>query len=182
MSQRLARLNTRWMAGRRRAASPQEALRLTGSVAVAVGRQAEIAAPAVGGYGSGPGDVGGEEAFEARGTGIGQLGQPEPAETAASRLAAPGLDRPGDQGLAGSAAPWPARSGAADIGLVGLHPVRERLATRPNHGLADLVQPGPGGAVAGKAHLPLELHGGDAALAGCHEVDGKKPAAQNLFE
>ena len=40
------------------------------------------------------------------------------------------------------------------------------------------MQPGPGGAVAGKAHLPLELHGGDAALAGSDEVDGEKPAAE----
>src|SRR5829696_9204789 len=147
-------------------------------VAVAGVGQAAIAAPAVGGHGGGPGDVGGEEAFEARSTGIGQPGEPEPAETTALSLAAPGLDRPGDQGLAGGPTAGLAGPGTTDIGLIGLHPVRERLATRPEHGLADLVQPGPGGAVAGKAHLPLELHGGDAALAGGDEVDRQKPAAE----
>src|SRR5215218_1387190 len=56
-------------------------------VVVALGGQAAIAAPAVGRHGSGLGDVGGEEAFEARSTGIGQPGEPEPAETAAFGLA-----------------------------------------------------------------------------------------------
>jgi hypothetical protein len=64
------------------------------------------------------------------------------------------------------------------MGLVGLDLPGQGLAIGPGHRLADLVQPGPGGAVAGKAHLPLELPGGDAAFAGCHEVDREKPAAQ----
>jgi hypothetical protein len=40
------------------------------------------------------------------------------------------------------------------------------------------VQPGPGGAVAAEAHLPLELGGGDPALARGHQVDGEKPATE----
>jgi hypothetical protein len=67
------------------------------------------------------------------------------------------------------------------MGLVGLDALGQGLAFGPDHGLADLVQPGPGGAVAAKAHLPLQLHGGDAALAGGDEVDRKKPAAQPGF-
>src|SRR3954454_13107342 len=44
-------------------------------VTVARGGQAAIAGPAVGGDGSGLGEVGGEEAFEARGPGVGQPGE-----------------------------------------------------------------------------------------------------------
>src|SRR3954453_23334132 len=64
-------------------------------VVVALGRQAEVAAPAVRRHGRRLGDVGGEEGFQARGRGVGQGGEPEPAETAAAGLAAAGLDRPG---------------------------------------------------------------------------------------
>src|SRR5437764_12362485 len=63
-------------------------------VVVALGRQAEVAAPAVGGHGRRLGDVGGEEGVQARGRGVGQDGEPEPAETAPAGLAAAGLDRP----------------------------------------------------------------------------------------
>src|SRR3954451_11364328 len=48
-------------------------------VVVARGRQAEVAAPAVGGHGRRLGDVGGEEGAQARGRGVGQDGEPEPA-------------------------------------------------------------------------------------------------------
>src|SRR4051812_6333501 len=68
---------------------------IDGLVVVARGRQAEVAAPAVGGHGRRPGDMGGEEGVQARGRGVGQRGEPEPADTAAAGLAAAGLDRPG---------------------------------------------------------------------------------------
>src|SRR3954452_22353179 len=49
-------------------------------VVVALGRQAKVAAPAVGGHGRGLGDMGGEEGSQALGRGVGQDSQPEPAE------------------------------------------------------------------------------------------------------
>jgi hypothetical protein len=75
-------------------------------------------------------------------------------------------------------APRPARLGSAEIGLVGLDPTRERRPARGDHGAADLVQPAPGGLVAAEAHLALEFHRRDAALAGGHEPDRQKPARQ----
>src|SRR5438270_5435035 len=89
-------------------------------VVVAPGRQAEVAAPAVGGHGRRLGDVGGEEGVQARGRGVGQRGEPEPAETAPAGLAAARLDRPADQGLAGGAPAALAGSRATDCGLGGL--------------------------------------------------------------
>jgi hypothetical protein len=47
------------------------------------------------------------------------------------------------------------------------------------------VQPGPRGLVAAEAHLALELHGRDAALARGHQVDRQEPpgeAALGLLE
>src|SRR3954453_4918127 len=89
-------------------------------VVVALGRQAEGAAPAAGGHRRGRGGVGGEEGFQALGRGVGQRGEPEPAETAAAGLAMAGLDRPADQGLAGGAPAALAGPRAADVALVGL--------------------------------------------------------------
>ena len=69
----------------------------------------------------------------------------------AGARAAAGFDRTGDQRLAGSAAARPARLGAADIGLVRLDPLAEWFTARPDHGLADLVQPAPGRLIAAEA-------------------------------
>src|SRR5436305_5530261 len=74
---------------------------IDGLVVVARGRQAEVAAPAVGGHGRRLGDTGGEEGFQALGRGVGQGGEPEPAETAAAGLAAAGLEHAGDPGPVG---------------------------------------------------------------------------------
>src|SRR4051794_1962865 len=138
-----------------------------GLVAVTGVRQTAVARPAVGGHGRGLGDMGGEEGSQALGRGIGHPREPEPAEAAAaSRLAAASLDGAGDQGLAGRASARPAGLGSAEMGLVGLDAPGQGLAVGADHGLADLVQPGPGGLVAAQAQLPLELGGGDPALAG----------------
>src|SRR3954452_13036459 len=134
---------------------------IDGLVVVAPGRQAEVAAPAVGGHGRRPGDVGGEEGVQARGRGVGQRGEPEPAEAAPAGLAAAGLDRPSDERLAGGASAAPAGPRAADVALVGLDAPGQGLTIRADHGLAELVQPGPGGLVAAQAQLPLQLGGGD---------------------
>src|SRR3954470_19271270 len=149
-----------------------------GLVVVALGRQAEVAAPAVGGHGRRLGDVGGEEGVQARGRGVGQRGEPEPAEAAAAGLAAACLDRPADQGLAGGAPAALAGPRATDVGLVGLDAPGQGLAVGADHVLAELVQPGPGGLVAAQAQLPLELRGGDPALAGGHQVDRQEPLGQ----
>ena len=106
--------------------------------------------------------VAGEEPFEARGRGVGDRLQPQPPEPAATALAPAAL----------------ARLGTADQRLVGLDPGGQRLALRPDHRLADLVQPAPGGLIAGKTHLPLQLHGRDAALGGGHQPDRQEPARQ----
>src|SRR3954454_23461294 len=151
---------------------------IDGLVVVALGRQAEGAAPAVGAHGRGPGDMGGEEGARARGGGAAQRGEPEPAETAAAGLAAAGLDRPADQGLAGGAPAALAGPRATDVGLVGLDAPGQGLAVGADHGLGELVQPGPGGPAAAQAQLPLELGGGDPALAGRHQVDRQEPAAE----
>jgi hypothetical protein len=147
-------------------------------VAVAGLGQAAAAGPAVGGDGRGLGDAGGEEAFQARGPGIGQLGEPEPTQAAASRLAAAGLDCPGDQGLAGGTAAAPAGPRAAEIGLVGLDMMGQGFAVGADHGLADFVQPGPGGAVTAQAQLPPQFGGGDPALAGRRQVGGEEPLGE----
>src|SRR4051794_40252960 len=151
---------------------------IDGLVVVARGRQAEVAAPAVGGHGRRLGDTGGEEGFRARGRGVGRGGEPEPAETAPAGLAAAGLDRPAAQGLAGGAPAALAGPRATDIGLVGLDASGQGLTIRADHRLAELVQPGPGGLVAAQAQLPLELGGGDPALAGRHQVDRQEPLGQ----
>ncbi len=118
------------------------------------------------------------EGVQARGRGVGQDGEPEPAETAPAGLAAAGLDRPADQGLAGGAPAALAGPRAADVGLVGLDAPGQGLAVGADHGLAELVQPGPGGPVAAEAQLPLQLGGGDPALARGHQVDGEEPLGE----
>src|SRR5205807_9536721 len=108
----------------------------------------------------------------------GQQAEPEPAEAATAGLAAAGLDRPADRGLAGGAPAALAGPRAADVGLVGLDALGQGLTIRADHGLAELVQPGPGGLVAAQAQLPLQLGGGDPALAGRHQVDRQEPLGQ----
>src|SRR3954454_21538833 len=103
-------------------------------------------------------------------------GEREPAQAAAPGLA--GLDGTGDQRLAGGAPAALAGSRPTDVGLVGLDPAGQGLAIRADHGLAELVQPAPGGLVAAETELPLQLGGGDPALARGHQVDGEEPARQ----
>jgi hypothetical protein len=64
------------------------------------------------------------------------------------------------------------------VGLVGLDAPGQGLAVGADHGLAELVQPGPGGPVAAEAQLPLQLGGGDPALARGHQVDGEEPLGE----
>ena len=64
--------------------------------------------------------------------------------------------------------------GTADVGLVRLEARAQRLSLRPHHRLRDLVQPGPGGLVAAEAHLALELHRRDPALARGDQEDRQK--------
>src|SRR3954447_760944 len=147
-------------------------------VVVALGGEAVVAPPAVGRDLGRAADGAAEQALEARGRGVGHRLQAQPAEPPSLALAAPALDRAGDDRLAGRPAPGLAGLGAADQGLVGLHAPAERRAISRHHGAADLVQPSPGGPVAAEPHLPLQLHGGDAALAGGDEIDGEKPACR----
>src|SRR5205085_10004827 len=93
-------------------------------------------------------------------------------------LVLPSLIGSGCQSLAAGAAAALAGTRAADVGLVGLDPAGQGLAIRADHGLAELVQPAPGGLVAAQAQLPLQLGGGDPALARGHQVDGEEPARQ----
>ena len=147
-------------------------------VGVAGRAQPGIALPAVGGHRGGRGHVGGEEGLQACGRGVGDGREPQPAEPALAALAGCRLDRTGDHRLAGGAAAGLARPLATQQRLVGLDPRRERRPARGDHGLADLVQPAPGGLIAAEAHLALQLHGGDPAFARGHQPDGEKPARQ----
>ena len=142
---------------------------------VALGREAGVARPAVGRHLAGACDVLAEEADQAPGRDVGDRVQPQPTQPAAARLAAPALDRAGDPYLAGGAAARLAGPRAADLGLVGLDPLTQRLAPRPDHGATDLVQPAPSGLIAAKAHLALEFHRRDATLARAHQIDGEEP-------
>jgi hypothetical protein len=115
-------------------------------VPVALGVEAMIPGPAVGGDGERLFGVGGEEALEALGRGIRDRLQPQPAERAlpaplAWIWAGPGLDRARDHCLAGRTAPGFAGPGATHQGFVDLHPLLQGLAVGPDHGAADLVQP-----------------------------------------
>ena len=157
------------------APGPGERDRLVG---VARGLEPAIARPAVGGDLGGACDVPPEKANQAAGRSIGHRLQAQAAEPAAAQLAAPALDRTRDHGLARGAAAGLARPGAADQGLIGLDPLAERLAVRHDHGAPNLVQPRPSRAVAAKAHLPLQLHGRDPALARRDQIDREKPARQ----
>src|SRR3954465_603988 len=105
-------------------------------VAVALGGEAVVAAPAVGRDLGRAADVAAEEALEARGRGVGHRLQAPPAEPPS--LAAPALARAGDYRVAGRPAPGLAGLGTADQGLVGLHAPAERLAISRHHGAADL--------------------------------------------
>ena len=145
---------------------------------VAGGLEPVVAAPTVGGDAGGRGDVGREERFEMRARRRGDDLEPQPAEPALLGLARCRLDRAGDDGLAGGTPAALAGLAAADEGLVGLDVAAERAAIRIDHGAADLLQPGPGRAVAAKAQLPLQLQRRDPALAGGHQVDREKPARQ----
>ena len=120
--QRLARLKTRWIAGRRSEASPQVWLRLIASARIALGFEAVIAGPAVGIDGQRLCRVGGDEALQALGRGIRDRRQPQPAERASAPL--PGLASTAPTTTVLPAAPrQPYGPGAAHQCLVDLDPV-----------------------------------------------------------
>src|SRR5262249_11074215 len=149
-----------------------------GRMGVALGREPGIAGPAIGGDRRRERDVPADEACEAVSRCIGHGGEPQPAEPAAAGLAPTALHRAGDLGLAGGTPAGTPRSGGADISLVGLDPSAQGLAAGPDHRPADLVQPGPGRLIAAETHLPLQLQGRDATLAGGDEVNREKPLRQ----
>src|SRR5512132_1290635 len=147
-------------------------------MAVAGGGEALVAGPAVGRHGRRPGDVAAEKAAETAGRSLRHDAQAQTAQAPSPALAAAGLDRAGDLALAAGAAARLAWPGTADIGLVGLDPRRQRRPLGSHHRLSDLVQPAPGGLIAAEAHLPLELHRRDPALARGHEIDRQEPPRQ----
>jgi hypothetical protein len=92
-------------------------------------------------------------------------------------LPAVGENRGGDHCIAGRTTVGLAGPCAADRGLVGLHPLSQELAVGRTIA-RQIWQPGPGGLVVAEAHLPLQLHGRDAALARRRQPDRQKPACQ----
>ena len=113
-------------------------------VLVAGRAQPAIALPAVGGDRGGRCHVAGEEARQAFGRGVWDGREAQPAEPTLAALAGCCLAGTGHHGLAGGAAARSAWLGATDQRLVGLHPLRQRLALRPDHRFADLVRCWPG--------------------------------------
>ena len=69
---------------------------------------------------------------------------------------------------------------AADVGFVDLDRAAECVATRPNHGAAQLVQPGPGRLVAAEPEHPLQPERADAVLLAGNEPHGHEPGSERL--
>src|SRR5208337_2045698 len=69
---------------------------------------------------------------------------------------------------------------AANIGFVDLDRSAERVAARPHHGPAQLVQPSPGRLIAAEPKRPLQSERADAVLLARHEPHGHEPGPQRL--
>src|SRR5487761_1175149 len=68
--------------------------------------------------------------------------------------------------------------GAADVAFVYFDPAVEQVSPRPDHGAAQLVQPGPGRLIALQAQHPLQSQRAGAILLRCHPPHGAEPHRQ----
>jgi len=69
---------------------------------------------------------------------------------------------------------------ATNIGFINLDRTRQPVTARPDHGAAQLVQPGPGSFVAAKPQFPLEAERTDSILLAGDEPHRQKPHPQRL--
>src|SRR5208337_3146623 len=84
------------------------------------------------------------------------------------------LDCYGDDGLALGFSASRTLFRATNIGFINLDRTRQQVPARPDHGAAQLVQPGPGSFVAAKPQSPLEAERTDPIL-----LAGDEPHRQN---
>src|SRR5271165_1276976 len=90
------------------------------------------------------------------------------------------LDCYGDDGLALGFSASRTLFRATNIGFINLDRTRQQVPARPDHGAAQLVQPGPGSFVAAKPQSPLEAERTDPILLAGDEPHRQKPHPQRL--
>ena len=90
------------------------------------------------------------------------------------------LDCYGDDGLALGFSASRTLFRATNIGFINLDRTRQQVPARPDHGAAQLVQPGPGSFVAAKPQFPLEAERTDPILLAGDEPHRQKPHPQRL--
>src|SRR5712691_10891955 len=153
------------------------ALRVTlcsGSVLVTHARKGRVCAPPIRQHKRTPLDIGFHEPGEGPSRGIGNDLKAYPA-----RGFAADLDRAYDERLFNQ---FPASSqprlGPADIGLVHLDLVLQRLTARTHHGPSELVQHRPGCLTPSDAQLALELEGRQARRLRRHQVRCPEPLSE----
>src|SRR5580700_8989230 len=90
------------------------------------------------------------------------------------------LDCYGDDGLALGVSASRSLFRATNIGFINLDRTRQQVPARPDHGAAQLVQPGPGSFVAAKPQFPLEAERTDPILLAGDKPHRQKPHPQRL--
>src|SRR5208283_88293 len=90
------------------------------------------------------------------------------------------LDCYGDDGLALGFSASRTLFRATNIGFINLDRTRQQVPARPDHGAAQLVQPGPGSFVAAKPQFPLEAERTDPILLAGDKPHRQKPHPQRL--
>jgi len=145
-------------------------------VAIAGLAELGIAAPAVGVSGFAIAEVAADEGGEDIGRNIGDHTEANPA-TALATL----LHRGGDDGFILGGPTRFAGFRTADVALVDLDLAGQGLPIGPNHGGADLGEPGPGRLIAAEPELALQFGGRDTLLRRRDFEEGPEPQHQRLL-
>src|SRR5713226_2308660 len=116
-----------------------------------------------------------DEALHAAGGSVGESLHANSAHTPASFL-----DRDYDLRLSGCLTAEDARLDPTNPGFVDLNDSLQEVAVGPDHGMAQLMEPGPGGAVAAQAEDLLDGHRAGALLLRRDQPDGVEPDPQRL--
>src|SRR5574338_851143 len=135
-----------------------------------------IAAPAVGVSGFAIAEVVVDEGGENIGRNIGDDTKANPAAALAALL-----HRGGDDGFILGGPTRFAGFRTADIALVDLDLAGQGLPIGPNHGGADLGEPGPCGLIAAEPELMLQFGGRDTLLRRSHFEEGPEPQDERLL-
>ncbi len=116
-----------------------------------------------------------DEALHAAGGSVGESLHANSAQAPASFL-----DRDYDLRLCGCLTAEDARLDPTNPGLVDLDDSLQEVAVGPDHGMAQLMEPGPGGAVAAQAENLLDGHRASALLLRRDQPDGVEPDPERL--